>query len=387
MTQPSTTDSDQLSASPRAQGEKTKSSVSMLAQDRPAVRHPNFDPDRTPIDPARPLTDIPDPVPNHSAQLERLFAQSSVKQHNDQRSHLSQERSSSFVSTTTKHTDEIRFAQERLAHASKWALIASEALADHLALLSAARLIELPDSFYHNHSTQPLLMPMTTLPLLDMSDIHAALRDYPQLTRYGLQQKPSPRCSEPASREAQPKLPATTSASVTTELADELYGEHSVSQQLGFDHDELLNSNYADDWEVILYPERFDSASSTNMGSLATDVIACSAAVFILQQCPTRKSINSRYSARDICQYMRSYLLSQLSQLSQLRRSQTNEQLFRQIRLFAGHVIVAAHYLGWDIQISEDGEVFFNISSRCGLLSRYPNITEYHINGWSSQIG
>lgn len=277
----------------------------------PAIRHPNFDPAKTPIDPARPLTDIPEPVPSSNRQLRQIYKQAAP----------------------IPPKDSAKIA----AKLSKWALIESEPLAEHLALMSAAHLMELPASFYYNHSEQPLLPSLANMILLDMADIQAALRAYPLLTRYGM-----------------------ASANERAESSHR------------YDADELLNGDYADDWELLLYPERFDSGE----GSLGTDIIACSVAVHALSQCETRKTINTSYSAADLCQYLRSYLLSQL-QIVPLRRQQ-----YRQIRLFPGHVIVAAHYLGWLIQVSEDGECHFNLSSRCALLSRYPNMSEYTINGW-----
>ena len=105
--------------------------------------------------------------------------------------------------------------------------------------------------------------------------------------------------------------------------------------------------------------------------------MACSVAVHALKQCSTRKTINKSYSAAQICHYVRSYLLSQLSS------APASRQHYRQIRLFAGHIIVAAHYLGWDIQVDKEGGCYFNISSRCALLTRYANMQDYAINGWS----
>ena len=401
MTQPSTSDSDQLSAAPLAPGKSAQTSASEDTQGqpmlKPALRHPNFDPNRTPIDPARPLSDIPDPVPNYDGQLQRLYAQDT------------QDRFSNARQLREGFTSRHKRASAGLSlsdNASKWELVESQALAEHLALLSAARLIELPDSFYHNHSAQPLLKALTTMPLLDMSDIATAMRTYPNLTRYGMsadglsqsakhfehtyhlrakESKSLLGAKTLSSKPSQNKNSTDQSAehsiaTVSQALADEIYGDDSISRQIGFDSDELLNSDYADDWEVILYPERFDGPSSSSAGSLATDIIACSLAVFVMRQCDTRKTINTRYSVNDICHYMRSYLLSQV------RLRPTHDQLLRQVRLFAGHVIVAAHYLGWESQVEADGEVYFNISSRCSLLSRYPNITEYYINGWSSNI-
>ena len=333
MTQPSTSESSEQDAAIVAKSSRKIATASdnnkaqQLPQ-APAIRHPNFDPAKTPINPARPLTDIPDPAPNYNSQLRRLY-KSTRSQHKSTRPQYSQtfNRSASAL--------------------SKWALIESEALAEHLALLTAAGLIELPSSFYSNYSEQPLLPPLSQLTLLDMVDIHAAIKAYPDLTRYGI-----------ASR---------------TNSHSELVSEApNTEHRYNYDADELLNSIYADDWEVLLYPERFDSGE----GSLASDILPCSVAVHALRTCETRKTINQRYSAKDICHYLRSYLLSQLSLLPQHR------QQYRQIRLLAGHVIVAAHYLGWEIQLDEDGSCYFNMSSRCALLSRYPNLSDYYVNGW-----
>lgn len=333
MTQPSASESSAQDAMIVAKSSRKIATASdnnkaqQLSQ-APAIRHPNFDPTKTPINPARPLTDIPDPAPNYNGQLRRLY-----KGTKSQRK-----------SAKSQHSQTFMRAEATL---SKWALIESEALAEHLALLTAAGLIELPASFYTNYSEQPLLPSLSQLTLLDMVDIHAALKAYPDLTRYGI-----------ASR--------TNSYSELTPAAQ--HTEH----RYNYDADELLNSIYADDWEVLLYPERFDSGE----GSLVSDILPCSVAVHALRTCETRKTINCRYSAKDICHYLRSYLLSQLSLLPQHR------QQYRQIRLFAGHVIVAAHYLGWEIQLDADGMCYFNVSSRCGLLSRYPNVSDYYVNGW-----
>ena len=326
MTQPSTSlTSVQPAVVANSDAEAT--SITALNKARqleksPAIRHPNFDPAKTPIDPARPLTDIPEPVPSSNRQLQQIYKKA--------------------LPVPSKDSTELA------AKLSKWALIESEPLAEHLALLSAAQLIELPASFYNNHSEQPLLPSLASMTLLDMADIQSALTAYPKLTRYGMSQEPQ----EPKGRRR--KSPA---------VIDHRY-----------DADELLNGDYADDWELLLYPERFDSGE----GVLGTDIISCSVAVHALSHCETRKTINTRYSATDLCQYLRSYLLSQL-QIVPLRRQQ-----YRQIRLFVGHVIVAAHYLGWSIQVSEEGECHFNVSSRCSLLSRYPNMSDYAINGWST---
>ena len=107
-------------------------------------------------------------------------------------------------------------------------------------------------------------------------------------------------------------------------------------------------------------------------GSLATDLMACSVAVHALKQCDTRKSINHSYSAAQICQHVRSYLLSQIVFEPAQRHA------YRQVRIFAGHIVVAAYHLGWDIQVSHDGQCYFTISSRCGLLTRYANMQDYY---------
>ncbi|MEO1849691.1 MAG: hypothetical protein ABGX70_04195, partial [Psychrobacter sp.] len=160
MTQPFTSDDRLSHASLAAEGSKlTKGDAgqsSMLADSQqPAIVHPNFDPKRSPLDPARPLSDIPEPARRLDGQLRRLYGNST------------------------------RFYQPTEASLSKWSLIASEALAEHLSLLKAAQLVELPDSFYQNHSDQPLLSPLSKMTLLDMSDIQQAIRTYPKLNRYG----------------------------------------------------------------------------------------------------------------------------------------------------------------------------------------------------------
>ena len=322
MTQPSTSD-NHLSNSPllSGQGKGVEDSVGQLSHlpnsEQPAIIHPNFDPNLTPIDPARPLIDIPEPARRINGQLRRLYGKS------------------------------VRFIQPNESSLSKWRLIGSEALAEHLALLSAAKLILLPDSFYHNYSEQPLLSSLAHMTLLDMADIQRAVSHYPNLNRYGFT---ASECAINSKTCKQQKI------------AD------------SYDPDELLNSLYADDWQVVLQPQQFE----TGAGSLATDIMACSVAVHVLKQCPTRKSINQSYSAAQICEYVRSYLLSQLS------IAPMNSNQYRQINLFTGHIIVAAYHLGWDIQVSADGECHFNLSSRCGLLTRYVNLNDYHINGWSS---
>ena len=311
--------------------------LSKLPTDQqPAIIHPNFDPKQTPVDPARSLSDIPEPARRENSQLRRLYGKSS------------------------------RFQQSANEHLSKWTLVASEPFAEHLALLSAAKLIKLPDSFYQNYrhhnsrnrtSEQTLLTSIETMQLLDMADIQTAISAYPKLTRFGFL------AAETTLKTT--KLTASAVSDNATATLRSLVKRHNA--------DELLNSLYADDWQVILQPQDFETGS----GSLVTDLMACSVAVHALKQCSTRKTINKRYSAARLCQYVRSYLLSQLGSAPASRRH------YRQIRLFSGHIIVAAHYLGWDIQVDNDGDCYFNISSRCALLTRYANMQDYAINGWS----
>ena len=237
--------------------------------------------------------------------------------------------------------------------------MASESFADYLGFLKAAQLIVIPDSFYHNHSEQPLLTSLDTMTLLDMADIGQVIKKYPKLTRYGF---------------IVDNLVSNNDKNNDDKINTD--GKQSSLRTIIKRHnpDELLNSIYADDWQVILQPEQFE----TGIGSLATDIMACSVALHALKQCSTRKSINHSYSAEQICQHVRSYVLSQVCRTPALRYQ------YRQIRLFAGHIIVAAQHLGWELQIAHDGHCYFNLSSRCGLLTRYANMQDYAINGWSS---
>lgn len=331
MTQPFTSDEGLFSVDFVAEGQfannNTAQSAVLFSSDQPAIVHPNFDPTQVPLDPARPLTDIPEPARRLNGQLRRLYGNAA------------------------------RFYQPDKDSLSKWSLIASEALAEHLSLLNAAKLIALPDSFYHNHSEQPLMSSLNEMVLLDMSDIQQAIRAYPRLNRYGF--------SEVETGDVDKDINAKTKASAALSL-------RTLTKR--YNPDELLNSIYADDWHVILQPQQFELGE----GSLATDTMACSVAVHALKQCSRRKSINHSYSAAQICQHIRSYLLSQ----SICEPAQRHA--YRQIRIFAGHVIIAAHHLGWNIQLSSDGHCYFDLSSRCGLLIRYPNMQDYDINGWSS---
>ena len=329
MTQPSTSDDCLSNASFIAAEDQlaeghAEQSANLANSPQPAIVHPNFDPKRLPLDPARSLTDIPEPARRLNSQLRRLYGSST------------------------------RFYQPNTDSISKWALMASEALSEHLSLLSAARLVELPESFYHNHSEQPLLASLTDMTLLDMADIQRALQAYPKLSRYGFL--------------------ATDNINTDNNIKKLLASESLRVLTKRYNPDELLNSVYADDWQVILQPQQFDSGE----GSLATDLMACSIAVHALKQCSTRKTINHSYSAAQICQHLRSYLLSQVIFEPAQRHA------YLQVRLFTGHIIVAAYHLGWDIHVNSDGQCYFNISSRCGLLTRYANMQDYDINGWSS---
>ena len=330
MTQPFTSGDHLLNVELLAECQLTEVSAKQLSalssSDQPAIVHPNFDPTQLPLDPARPLNDIPEPARRLNEQLRRLYG----------------------------HATHFHYPNQDSL--SKWALIVSEALAEHLSLLSAAKLIALPDSFYHNHSEQPLLSSLNNMTLLDMSDIQQAIRTYPKLNRYGFSVIKNRQVDE----------------NNVTEKASAALSLRTLTKR--YNPDELLSSIYADDWQVVLQPQVFE----TGEGSLATDIMACSVAVHALKQCQTRKSVNHSYSATKICQHIRSYLLSQIVAAPNQRHA------YRQIRIFAGHVIVAAHHLGWDVQQSHDGQCHFNISSRCGLLTRYPNMQDYDINGWLS---
>ena len=201
-------------------------------------------------------------------------------------------------------------------------------------------------------------MSLDTMTLIDMADIGKVINAYPELTRYGFLANNS---------DKSPNLPSSDfKANDNSASLRAIIKRHNP--------DEILNSIYAEDRHVILQPEQFE----TGIGSLATDIMACSVALHALKQCATRKSINHSYSAEQICHYVRSYVLSQACHVPALRYQ------YRQIRLFAGHIIVAAQHLGWEIQIADDGQCYFNLSSRCGLLTRYANMQDYAINGWSS---
>jgi len=344
MTQPSTSDhrlsnTDSTVVDNKLAEDNAEQSSVFTDNKQPAIIHPNFDPRQSPLDPARPLYDIPEPARRLNGQLRRLYGNAA------------------------------RFYQPNKDSLSKWALIASEDLSDYLSLLRAANLAEFPDSFYYNHSEQALLTPLRDMTLLDMSEIQQAICAYPKLHRYGFQ---SDSRTDSISAVTDVK---STNTNITSTSADIKHTNASMRALIKrYNPDELLSSAYADDWQVILQPQQFE----TGEGSLVTDIMACSLAVHALKQCGTRKTINHSYSAAQICQHLRSYLLSQtICEPAQC-------QAYRQIRIFAGHVIVAAYHLGWDIQVSHDGQCYFNLSSRTGLLTRYPNMQDYDINGWLS---
>ena len=247
MTQHSTSDDRLSNASFIAAEDQlaeghAEQSAGLANSQQPAIVHPNFDPKRLPLDPARPLTDIPEPARRLNSQLRRLYGSST------------------------------RFYQPNTDSLSKWALMASEALAEHLSLLSAAKLVELPESFYHNHSEQPLLASLTDMTLLDMADIQRALQAYPKLSRYGFLATDNIN---------------TDNINTAKNIKKPLASESLRALTKRYNPDELLNSIYADDWQVVLQPQQFDSGE----GSLATDLMACSVAVHALKQCSTRKTI------------------------------------------------------------------------------------------------
>ncbi|WP_227431078.1 hypothetical protein [Psychrobacter sp. I-STPA6b] len=333
-----------------------------------SIIHPNFDPKQTPIDPARSLLDTPPPVTAYHRQkvfsqiCEQISQNKGTLEVDRQPYHKMQNvkqdtSSKQNLSTLTTQTTQCL---------SQWQLIDSPALASYLELLQAGGLMKVPASFYHNpdaSQADPLLQPLYPLSALalsvDMADVSAILQQYPMLTRYGMAKT----------------CPCPSSAKFARRLAE--YHQQSKGQleprELAMMMPEMLNDIFAPDWEVILYPERFDNG----IDSLATDILPCRLAVHALSQCDTRKTINRRLSAQQICQYLRSYLLSQC------RLSKHDTSQYRHIRIYEGHVIMAGVFLGWQIQISSDNEVYFAVSSRSSLFTRYPNLTEYYINGWS----
>lgn len=311
------------------------------------MRHPNFQSSKSALNPDRPLTDIPEPMPRYQQPLNELL--------------------SAYGEDVTKTAN--------LEDGSMWALIASPELASHLELLQLGGLINLPQDFFKpkDNSNSKLISPLTEMSLLDMADIYQICAKYPKLTRYGF--KPSDQVQ--------------TSVTQSGVSNDAVEGQDSTNTAVNMP--EMINDLFAPSWETILYPERFDNG----VDSLTTDILACSTAVHILKQCQTRQSLNRNLTAKQICQHMRSYVLSQCNMYPQF------EKQYRQIRLFEGHVVVAASYLGLKVihanrhsttsSTNKQGEasvnlgqaIYLNVSSQSSLFIRYPNISSYYINGWS----
>jgi len=297
------------------------------------VRHPNFDPNQALIDPARPLTDIPEPAPNAQGMATTYFGEG-------------------YYELIPKSP------LDGETELSKWQLIASIGLQEHLELLSAAQLVALPADFEQPISSPPLIADFDPSVLLDLADIDRALQQLPTLTRFGMSVDSSKALKAP---------PLSTSLRALIKR---------------FDQDTLLNSDFLEDWQVILQPELLetvapDSAIGKAQDSLAVDILPCSVAMHILKSCSKRKSINRSLNSDQICHFARSYVLSQAVKFPARR------DYFRQIRLFSGHIIVAAFLLGFEMDVSRDGTCYFNMSSRSSLFSRYVNLSEIAINGWS----
>ncbi|UNK05878.1 hypothetical protein MN210_03615 [Psychrobacter raelei] len=329
------------------------------------IRHPSFNGDAIGLDPDRPLSDIPHPAPRYQQALHQLVERTQIPH-------------------------QLSESQREGSNASMWALIASPELASHLELLQLGGLINLPAHFFEpvfdtasgseqsdhlesaNVSDTQLLAPLTQMSLLDMADIYQACQQYPGLTRYGFRRS---HCNDDQTWAGQ---------------ADKQ--NHGVcSSKLSALMPEMINDLFAPSWEVILYPERFDNG----VDSLTTDILACSVAVHILKQCRRQAHINEYLTAKQICQHMRSYVLSQCNLHPQFAKQ------YRQIRLFEGHVVVAASYLSLQVQhakqhsktaiTNQKGEtshnlgqpIYLNLCSDCVLFTRYPNISNYYINGWS----
>lgn len=360
--------------------------------ERLGVVHPNFDAKAAneALDPNRPLTDIPAPAARYKEALSHLLTIALDDGHE--------------VDIALKTVEKLESKQASFNQASLWVLIASPALASHLELLQLGGLINLPPKFFDpvaanaespsselsrseqyskpsNVIEEPtqLLAPLTEMTLLDMSDIHRVCLAYPNLSRYGFLQTSSDAATV-ASAKTNAQATKSTEQTAPVSMTD-------VSSAMP----EMINDVFAPSWELILYPERFDNG----VDSLTTDILACSVAVHVLKQCATRKTPNRGITAQQICQHMRSYVLSQCNIHPQL------EQQYRQIRLFVGHVVVAAHYLGVKVTHATDhaktsstnskGEpsanlgqpIYLNVSAKASLFTRYPDISRYYINGWS----
>ena len=368
-----------------------------VKQTTPAIMHPNFNANHQPPDPARSLNDIPAPAPRRMDVMRQLYgvaiAYNYPHSHNDSYPHKGETHFDTSKLACDIRQDKVDLKNNKIASnnaasndnfndnenhkktklCSPWQLIESPALSSYIELLELAGLIKLPASFYrHPHADQAkeLLRPLYPLSekaaALDMVDISSVITQYPLLTRYGIGQQRPRDCYQ------QLLKPNKSQQQVVKSNPPPLNNVQTQSERLAMVMPEMLNDGFAPDWEVILYPERFDN----EVDSLATDILACRLAVHILGQCETRQTINRRLSAQQICQYMRSYLLSQC------HFARRDAEEYRHIRLYAGHVIVAAVYLGWQVQISADNKVYFAVSSRSALFTRYPNLSEYYINGW-----
>ncbi|WP_019671726.1 hypothetical protein [Psychrobacter lutiphocae] len=408
-----------------------------------SVRHPNFSDmnvnsdafdvanfnvaDLAP-DPARALTDIPEPTPRYQSAIQHLLAGSA--------SVASAIYTESAKTPTSKSKISQSDASVQHDDTSMWGLIASPELASHLELLQLGGLINLPAQFFEpipapsksqainatkvanatdtesqasvnnqasadHQASRPshdqewsLLAPLSEMTLLDLADIQQACQAYPSLTRYGFATDDNPvdnQADASANSKTKTNSSKTKTKSNKAKAKQARHKAQATALSLAASMPEMINDVFAPNWELILYPERFDNG----VDSLATDILDCSVAVHILKQCQTRQTINRRLTAQQICQHMRSYVLSQCNRQPQF------EKQYRQIRLFAGHVVVAAHYLGWDVLYAKHhtshsvtdcqgktssnlGQpIYFNVSSRSALFHRYPNISSYYINGWS----
>lgn len=315
------------------------------------LKHPNFDSTKIKVDPARPLTDIPDPAPNAQGDFTSYFGDS----YDDYGKGYAEGDDDSYDKGYDKSYYELlpKPPLVNQSELSKWQLIASTSLKEQLEFLTAAQLIAIPEAFYEPQQSPPLIADFDPSSIIDLADIDRALQKFPKLSRFGMvDQTQTPAQVSPRS----PSLQAIIKR---------------------FDKDELLNSDFAEDWQVILQPELFESKALATKDSLALDILPCSLALHVLSLQSRRKTINRGLNADQICQFARSFVLSQAVKFPAKR------DYFRQIRLFSGHIIVAAILLGMEIEVARDGACYFNLSSRASLVSRYANLSDYAINGWS----
>lgn len=190
---------------------KKNDSESSLAQsllqkqiENAGMRHPNFQSSKSALNPDRPLTDIPEPMPRYQQPLDELLAVSA----------------------------EDMTEAESLEDASMWALIASPELASHLELLQLGGLIDLPQDFFEpkDNSKSELISPLTEMTLLDMADIYQIWAKYPKLTRYGF--KPSDEIQ--------------TSVTQSGVGNDAVEGQDSINTAV--DMPEMINDLFAPSW-------------------------------------------------------------------------------------------------------------------------------------------